>query len=320
MHFMHNRSWFCALVQRRGIDYGDLMKTNSVIEATSKKVLRIHKSKNKHWVGDGFPVFSVFDYNGLGRELSPFLMLDYAEPYNFQPANEKRGVGAHPHKGFETVTIAYQGEIEHRDSSGGGGKIGPGDVQWMTAGNGVVHDEFHSQDFTKTGGTFEMIQLWVNLPAKFKSVKPGYQTLLNKQIPNVTLANGAGNLRVIAGDFNGVKGPARTFTPINLWDVQLQNGQVIELNLTKGHTAALFLLRGNWSINEEHQAEVRDLVILDKQGDGVQIKANSESRFLLLGGEPIAEPIVGAGPFVMNSRSEIQKAFEDYQNGLMGSL
>ena len=177
-----------------------------------------------HWVGNGFPVRSVFDYNGLGRELSPFLLLDCAAPYQFPPGSEKRGVGAHPHKGFETVTVAYQGELEHRDSSGGGGKIGAGDVQWMTAGNGIVHEEFHSTDFTKQGGTLQMVQLWVNLRAKDKSAQPGYQTLLNAQIPSVALPLDAGAVRVIAGEYAGQKGPAKTFTPINLWDVNLRAG------------------------------------------------------------------------------------------------
>src|SRR5260221_13808556 len=200
-------------------DYGEGVKRGNDI---MKKLLRIHQSSGMHWVGNGFPVRSVFDYNGLARELSPFLLLDYAAPYQFPPGNEKRGVGAHPHKGFETVTIAYQGEIEHRDSSGGGGKIGPGDVQWMTAGKGIVHDEFHSRDFSRKGGTFQMVQLWVNLRAKDKSAKPGSQTLLKAHIPVVTLPEEAGTLRLIAGEYRGSKGPAKTFTPINLWEMNLR--------------------------------------------------------------------------------------------------
>src|SRR3989454_10864390 len=195
-----------------------------------KKLLRIHQSSGMHWVGNGFLVHSVFDYNGLGRELSPFLLLDYAAPYEFPPSDEKRGVGGHPHKGFETVTIAYQGEVEHRDSSGGGGKIGAGDVQWMTAGNGIVHEEFHSQDFTRKGGPFQMVQLWVNLRAKDKSAKAGYQTLLKAQIPDVPLPQDAGAVRVIAGEYGGRKSPAETFTPINLFEVDLFTGQALELS------------------------------------------------------------------------------------------
>ncbi len=231
-----------------------------------------------HWVGNGFPVRSVFDYNGLGRELSPFLLLDYAAPYQFPPGSEKRGVGGHPHKGFETVTVAYQGELEHRDSSGGGGKIGAGDVQWMTAGNGIVHEEFHSQDFTRKGGTFQMAQLWVNLRAKDKGAKAGYQTLLKAQIPNV------------------------------------------ELPLPDGHTTTLLVLSGEIVVNGEREAVAGDLAIFARAGDGVALKTKTDAKLLVMDGEPIAEPIVGQGPFVMNSRAEIQQAFEDYQLGRMGEL
>ena len=210
-----------------------------------------------HWVGNGFPVRSVFEYNGLGRELSPFLLLDYAAPYQFSPGNEKRGVAGHPHKGFETVTVAYQGELEHRDSSGGGGKIGAGDVQWMTAGNGIVHEEFHSQDFARKGGTLQMVQLWVNLRAKDKTAKAGYQTLLKAQIPNVALPQDAGTVRVIAGDFGGRKGAAKTFTPINVWDVNLHAGKSAELPLPDGHTTTFLVLSGEVLVNGESKARRR---------------------------------------------------------------
>jgi redox-sensitive bicupin YhaK (pirin superfamily) len=289
-------------------------------ETTMKKLLRIHQSSGMHWVGDGFPVRSVFDYNGLGRELSPFLLLDYAAPYEFPPGNEKRGVGAHPHKGFETVTIAYQGELEHRDSSGGGGKIGAGDVQWMTAGNGIVHQEFHSQDFTRRGGTFQMAQLWVNLRAKDKSAPPGYQTLLKAQIPNVALADNAGTVRVIAGEFHGQRGPAKTFTPINLWDVDLRAGKSAELPLPDGHTTAFLVLSGEVSVNGGQSAREGDLAIFERHGNGISVAATSDARLLVMDGEPFAEPVVGHGPFVMNSRAEIQQAFEDYQLGKMGEI
>jgi len=285
-----------------------------------KKLLRIHQGSGMHWVGNGFPVRSVFDYNGLGRELSPFLLLDYAAPYQFPPGNEKRGVGAHPHKGFETVTVAYQGELEHRDSSGGGGKIGAGDVQWMTAGNGIVHEEFHSTDFTKRGGSLQMVQLWVNLRAKDKSAKPGYQTLLKAQIPNVPLPQDAGTLRVIAGDYAGRRGPAKTFTPINLWDVNLRASGSAELPLPDGHTTALLVLSGKVILNGEREAGEGDLAIFDRSGKGITAKATTDAKLLVMGGEPIAEPVVGQGPFVMNSRAEIQHAFEDYQLGRMGEL
>jgi len=277
-----------------------------------------------HWVGNGFPVRSVFDYNGLGRELSPFLLLDYAAPHEFPAGSERRGVGGHPHKGFETVTVAYQGELAHRDSTGSGGKIGAGDVQWMTAGKGIVHEEFHSQEFTRKGGTLQMVQLWVNLRAKDKSAPPGYQTLLNAQIPSVALSHDAGTVRVIAGDYAGRKGAAKTFTPINLWDVTLRAGKSVELPLPDGHTTTFLVLSGEVAVNGETEdrktAREGDLAIFARAGEGISLTAKSDARLLVMGGEPIAEPIVGHGPFVMNSRAEIQQAFEDYQLGKMGEL
>ena len=289
-------------------------------ERTMKKLLRIHLSSGMHWVGNGFPVRSVFDYNGLGRELSPFLLLDYAAPYELPPSHEKRGVGGHPHKGFETVTVVYQGELEHRDSSGGGGKIGAGDVQWMTAGSGIVHEEFHSQDFTRRGGTLQMVQLWVNLLAKDKSAKPRYQSLLKAQIPDFPLPQEAGKVRVIAGEFAGHKGPAKTFTPINLWDVNLRAGKSAQLPLPNGHTTTFLVLSGEVVVNGEKAASEGDLAIFARAGDGITVKANTDAKLLVMDGEPIAEPVVAQGPFVMNSRAEIQQAFEDYQLGKMGAI
>jgi quercetin 2,3-dioxygenase len=247
-------------------------------------------------------------------------MLDYAAPYNFEPANERRGVGAHPHKGFETVTIAYQGELEHRDSGGGGGKIGAGDVQWMTAGKGIVHEEFHSKDFTRKGGPFQMVQLWVNLRAKDKGAKPHYQTLLKDQIPNVPLPDDAGTVRVIAGDFAGHKGAAKTFSPINLWDVTLRAGKMAEFPLPDGHTSTFLVLSGEVTVNNEREAKEGDLAIFARSGDNIVITAKTDTKLLLMDGEPFAEPVVGYGPFVMNSQAEIRKAFEEYQLGHMGEL
>ncbi len=291
------------------------------VQAPFKKLQRVHKSSRQHWVGNGFPVRSVFDYNGLGRELTPFLLLDYAAPHEFPPGdNERRGVEAHPHKGFETVTIAYQGELEHRDSTGAGGKIGPGDVQWMTAGNGIIHEELHSPEFTRSGGILEMIQLWVNLPAKHKSAAPGYQNLLKAQIPIVELPQNAGQLRVIAGSFQGVTGPARTFTPIQLWDLQLNTEKSVQLSLPPGHTSAILVLNGALLVNGKTEAGEGDLVIFEKAGEAFELHALHDSRFFVMSGEPIPEPIVGAGPFVMNSRAEIEQAFADYNKGRMGDL
>src|SRR6266436_5215945 len=285
-----------------------------------KKLLRIHQSSGMHWVGNGFPVRSVFDYNGLGRELSPFLLLDYAAPYQFSPGTERRGVGGHPHKGFETVTVAYQAELAHRDSSGGGGKIGAGDVQWMTAGNGIVHEEFHSQAFTRKGGTLQMVQLWVNLRAQDKSAKAGYQTLLKAQIPSVPLPQEAGTVRIIAGEYAGQKGPAKTFTPINLWDVNLGAGKSAEIALPDGHTTTFLVLSGELAVNGVQDAREGDLAIFDRDGDSITVKAKTDAKLLVMDGEPIGEPVVGQGPFVMNSRAEIQQACEEYQLGHMGEL
>jgi redox-sensitive bicupin YhaK (pirin superfamily) len=285
-----------------------------------KKIHRIHRSSAKHWVGNGFPVRSILNYSDHGRELSPFLLLDYAAPHEFFPGNERRGVGAHPHRGFETVTIAYQGELEHRDSTGAGGRIGPGDVQWMTAASGILHEEFHSREFTRKGGTLQMIQLWVNLPARHKNAKPGYQTLHASQIPNVTLAQNAGTVRVIAGEFDGQNGPARTFTPINLWDVNLSAGGKAELHLLEGHTTAILVLNGSVNMNDETKATEGDLVQFARAGEVVRLHAGIDSSLLIMSGEPIDEPIVGQGPFVMNSQAEIRQAFEDFQLGRMGHI
>jgi redox-sensitive bicupin YhaK (pirin superfamily) len=229
-------------------------------------------------------------------------------------------VGAHPHKGFETVTVAYQGELEHRDSSGGGGKIGAGDVQWMTAGNGIVHEEFHSRDFTRKGGTLQMAQLWVNLRAQDKSAKAGYQTLMKAQIPSVALPGDAGTARVIAGDLNGQKGPAKTFSPINLWDVNLRAGKSAEFPLPDGHTTAVLVLKGKVTVNGDREASEGDLAIFERNGTSISLKASTDAQLLVMDGEPLNEPIVGHGPFVMNTRDEIQKAFEDFQLGKMGEL
>src|ERR1043166_3308296 len=284
-----------------------------------KKLLRIHQSSNMHWVGNGFPVRSVFDYNGLGRELSPFLLLDYAAPYQFSAGTERRGVGGHPHKGFETVTVAYQGELEHRDSSGGGGKIGAGDVQWMTAGNGIVHEEFHSREFTQRGGTLQMVQLWANLRAEDKSGEAGYQTLLAAQIPTVPLPGEAATVRIIAGEYHGQKGPAKTFTPINLWDVYLRSDKSVELPLPNGHTSAFLVLSGEVLVNGDQKAGEGDLAIFARAGESISIQARGDAKLLVMDGEPIAEPVVGAGPFVMTSRTEIERAFEDYKMGRWGA-
>jgi redox-sensitive bicupin YhaK (pirin superfamily) len=285
-----------------------------------KTILGIHQSPNAHWVGDGFPVRSLFTYDHLASKISPFLLLDYAGPHDFTPTNARRGVGQHPHRGFETVTIVYQGELEHRDSTGAGGLIGPGDVQWMTAANGIIHEEFHSPAFARSGGALEMVQLWVNLPAKDKRAAAGYQTLLSTDIPVVALANDGGTLRVIAGHYQGHAGPARTFTAMDVWDMQLKAGAELQLPVAEGRNAALVVLRGSVRVNDERDAGPASLVLLDRSGEQVHVQALDDAVVLLLSGEPIDEPIVGYGPFVMNSQAEIAESFDDFHAGRFGLM
>lgn len=285
-----------------------------------KKIIGRFGNPNQHWVGDGFPVRSLFSYNNLGQHISPFLLLDYAGPTYFEPSGHSRGVGQHPHRGFETVTIVYEGEVAHRDSTGEGGVIGPGDVQWMTAASGILHEEFHSPAFAKTGGPFRMVQLWVNLPAKDKMAAPGYQAIRDADIPTVDLPDGAGRVRVIAGDIAGTKGPARTFTPINVWDVRLNRDASVELDLPEGHTAAIVVLSGHVTVGGTQPAGEAEVVLLDRSGTGVTIDADGDAMLLVLTGEPIDEPIVGHGPFVMNSQAEIRQAVEDFNSGRFGAI
>lgn len=283
-----------------------------------KKINQTIRDIPQHWVGDGFPVRSLFSY-GSGNRFDPFLLLDYAGPHDFTPSDKKRGVDVHPHKGFETVTILYQGELAHRDSSGGSGRLGPGDVQWMTAGNGIVHEEFHSEDFTRNGGMLEMVQLWVNLPAKDKPTPPKYQDLRNAQIPQVTLPNEAGEVRVIAGTFHGERGPATTFTPINVWDLQLKADASAEITIPDGHTCVLVVQQGTVEVADETLQGV-ELALFERDGSKITLKTDSAARCLLLTGEPLNEPVAGQGPFVMNTRDEIQRAIADFQAGRMGTL
>lgn len=287
---------------------------------STRKLLRIQRGTGRHWVGDGFPVQSLFAYPDLGSLLSPFLLLDYAGPMEFPPTNKRLGVGEHPHRGFETVTIVYEGEVEHRDSSGGGGRIGPGDVQWMTAASGVVHEEFHGRDFARRGGMFEIVQLWVNLPARLKMSPPRYQEILGSRIPVVALPDGAGTARVIAGEFSGAKGPASTFTPIHVWDLRLTGDRRIDLTVPDGFTAALVVLKGSVRVEGSEPIEAAQVGLFERAGTRIVIDEAKDVTALLLCGEPIDEPIVGSGPFVMNTTQEIQQAIADYQSGRMGRL
>lgn len=285
-----------------------------------KKLIGIYTSPRGHWVGDGFPVRTLFSYDNLGKHISPFLLLDHAGPADFTPTTERRGVGQHPHRGFETVTIVYDGEVEHRDSTGAGGTIGPGDVQWMTAARGIIHEEFHSEAFARSGGALEMVQLWVNLPAKDKMADAGYQTIVDGDIPVLPLADAAGHLRLIAGEFDGVQGPAHTFTPIDVWDLRLNAGKPVTLDLHAGRNTALVILRGTVLVNGEEVARQGQLVLFERDGSQLSLEANDDAKVLLLSGEPIDEPIVGHGPFVMNTEQEIHQAFEDFHSGRFGQV
>jgi quercetin 2,3-dioxygenase len=280
-----------------------------------KKILGRYRNNRSHWVGDGFPVRSIFSYDALGSHVSPFLLLDYAGPHDFAPTRERRGVGQHPHRGFETVTIVYEGEVEHRDSLGNGGVIGAGDVQWMTAARGIIHEEYHSPAFARQGGSFRMIQLWVNLPAKDKMAPAGYQGILKTDIPALHLPDGAGEARVIAGCLHGVQGPARAFTPVNVWDLKLNSGANLSLDMPEGHTSMIVVLTGQVIVNDDQGATESEMMLLERGGDEIAIHAEDDAMILVLTGEPIDEPIVGHGPFVMNNHAEIQKAVDDYDRG-----
>jgi len=283
-----------------------------------KEIIGVYSAPQQHWVGDGFPVRSLFSYQTHGKPLSPFLLLDYAGPWTFPAEGQKRGVGEHPHRGFETITIVYAGEVEHRDSTGQGGVICPGDVQWMTAGSGILHQEFHSEHFARQGGELKMIQLWVNLPAEDKMTAPGYQSLTKSAIPLIKLPNNSGELRVIAGRYGDISGAAHTFSPLNVWDVSLREGGTLALDQPEGWSTALVVLEGSITVNNTAQASEAQLVVLSQTGKQVHLNASSHAKVLLLAGEPLNEPIVGYGPFVMNTKTEIAEAVRDFNAGRFG--
>jgi len=293
---------------------------------TYMAVKRVLPAPRPHWVGDGFFVYPVFSSKAFTRHVSPFLMFDYGAPKRFEPTKRKLGVGQHPHRGFETVTIAFQGEVEHGDSVGNRGVIGPGDVQWMTAASGIVHEEFHSRELASRGGILEMCQLWVNLPAKHKMDPPKYQPILKEQIPEVALyadddsSLQVGSVRIIAGEFNGTKGPASTHTPINLWDVTLTDAHSATMLLGEGHNTMVFARRGHVVVGDENVGP-QGVALMDKGGDKIRVAAKSgDASVLILSGEPIDEPIAAQGPFVMNTREELRQAMVDFQSGRMGRI
>lgn len=284
-----------------------------------KSVTNVIRSRPVHWVGDGFPVRQMISPGDAPQATSPFLLLDYAGPHDFPPSNARRGVGEHPHRGFETVTLAYQGQVDHRDSAGHAGSIRPGDVQWMTAASGVVHEEFHGLDYARQGGTFEMVQLWVNLPAAHKMDEPRYQALAKETIPVVDLAN-SGTLRVIAGEAFGKEGPAQTFTPINLWDVTLEAGGETTLALPRHSNTLLLVRSGVLRVNDADSVAAAELAHFEHGGTEIHLASEEGAEALLLNGQPIDEPVVSHGPFVMNSDEEIRQAIRDHENGHMGRL
>ena len=290
-----------------------------------KKIIGVYRNQNMHWVGDGFPVKNLFSYDRLGQAISPFLLLDYAAPYHFNPTTAQHGVGSHPHRGFETVTIAYQGEVSHKDSTGGGGQIKTGDVQWMTAGAGLMHEEFHSEEFAKSGGLFEMVQLWVNLPAADKMTAPKYQAIEAQEIPVIELENGAGHIRVIAGRYRAdqleYRGPAATFSSVNVWDGELKAEHVHHIHVPVDHNTLLVVLSGEMLVNGMQKVQDSSIVLFaqDSEAD-IQLEALQDSKFLLLTGQPLNEPIQGYGPFVMNTKDEIIQAFNDLNSGKFGEI
>jgi redox-sensitive bicupin YhaK (pirin superfamily) len=287
-----------------------------------KRLLGIQGNDQGHWVGDGFPVRTLFFYQQLGKEMSPFLMLDLAGPAEFPITTERKGVGTHPHRGFETVTIVYDGEVSHKDSTGQGGTIGPGDVQWMTAGSGILHQEFHSDEFAKRGGVLQMVQLWVNLPAKHKMTAPGYQPILSQSIPQIELSNSRGSIRVIAGEHEGHTGPAKTFTPMNVFDIRLKKGEELVLPVADGWNTSVVVLRGALEGAGDSGVIAKDakMLMFSQDGQDIKVTALEDTVALLLSGEPIEEPIVGHGPFVMNTRQEIDQAISDFNRGAFGSI
>ena len=290
-----------------------------------KKIIGVYRNQNMHWVGDGFPVKNLFSYDRLGQAISPFLLLDYAAPYHFSPTTQQHGVGSHPHRGFETVTLAYQGGVTHQDSAGGGGQIKTGDVQWMTAGAGLVHEEFHSEEFANKGGLFEMVQLWVNLPAADKMTAPKYQAIEAQEIPVIELEQDAGHIRVIAGryiaDDAEHSGPASTYSPVNVWDGELKAEHLHHIHVPVDHNVLVVVLSGEMELNGTQHVQDSSLVMFAQDGEAdIQLQALKDSKFLVLTGQPLNEPIQGYGPFVMNTKEEIVQAFNDFNSGKFGEI
>lgn len=289
------------------------------MEAKTKRVSAILNAPAPHMVGDGFRVHNFFP-KGYKIKMSPFFMLDYNARIEFSARNEPRGVGVHPHRGFETVTIAYHGAVAHHDSAGNSGIIYPGDVQWMTAASGILHKEYHEEQFSKKGGTFQMVQLWVNLPAKYKMTQPKYQDLKHSEIAKHKLDNGGGEIEVIAGEYNGTKGSASTFTPLNLFNARLNKDGKVQFNFPDGYNTGFVIIEGRIKINGSEIAKTDQFVYFQNEGTAIEVEALENSIILVLSGEPINEPIAQYGPFLMNKPEEIQQAIDDYNQGKFGYL
>jgi len=289
---------------------------------STKKIEVIVPPREPHFVGDGFRVHNFIPsaYRLDMHRMDPFIMLDYNSRFYFPPSEKPLGVGVHPHRGFETVTIAYKGRVAHHDSAGGGGIIGEGDVQWMTAASGVLHKEYHEETFSKEGGEFQMVQLWVNLPAKFKMSQPKYQAISNQEMGIVELKNNSGNVEIIAGEYQGVKGPANTFTSISMFNVKLNENGIAVFSFPAHFNTALLVVEGEIQVNEDGIVPVDHFVLFENEGEQVKITGLKNSIVLVLSGEPINEPIAAHGPFVMNTRQELVEAFQDFQNGKFGYL
>jgi hypothetical protein len=280
----------------------------------------IAKPSQPGMVGDGFRVYNYIPGANISQQrISPFLLLDFNAEFDFGPSNHIRGVGVHPHKGFETVTIAYKGSVAHNDSSGSSGVINPGDVQWMTAGSGILHKEYHEQEFSKKGGPFEMVQLWVNLPKKDKLTPAHYQAITKEQMIKVELPDDKGIVNVIAGTFNGIKGSAQTYSPVNLFDIKLKKGGEVITSLPSEYNTAILLINGKAEVNGEIANE-HSFVLFKNSGEEITIKAVEDSVLLVLSGEPLNEPIASYGPFVMNTQQEIMESIEEFQSGKFGVL
>lgn len=288
-----------------------------------KQVEMVLAPREPHYVGDGFRVHN-FIPSGYGltmQRMDPFIMLDYGAKFHFPPSPSKaKGVGVHPHRGFETVTVAYKGSVAHHDSSGGGGVISEGDVQWMTAASGVLHKEYHSEAFSKTGGDFQMVQLWVNLPAKDKMSTPKYQAITNAQIPKIQVPNEGGFVEVIAGNYDGQKGVATTFSPVHMLNAKLSKGGEASFSFPANFNTGLLVIEGSVILNGNEDVPLDHFTLFANSGESFTVKATEDCVVLILSGEPLNEPIAAHGPFVMNTRAEIMQAFEDYELGKFGVL